>query len=69
MDTTGPFLEILIGNRYWIGVVDNYSRYSWIFFTETKPQLPKNTEEFFEKMTSCGTPVKYLCYENKGEHQ
>ena len=29
VDTTGPFLEILIGNWYWIGVVDDYSCYYW----------------------------------------
>ena len=51
VDTTGLFRDILIGNQYWIGVVDNYSRYSWILFTKTKYQLPKNMEEFFEKMT------------------
>ena len=34
VETTGPFPEILIGNSYWIGVVDDYSRYSWSFFTE-----------------------------------
>ena len=27
VDTTGTFTESLIGNRYWIGVVDDYSRY------------------------------------------
>ena len=26
--TTGPFPERLIGNWYWIGVVEDYSRYS-----------------------------------------
>ena len=25
---TGPFLESLIGDWFWIGVVDNYRRYS-----------------------------------------
>ena len=32
VDKNGTFLERLIGNRYWIGVVDNYSRYYWSFF-------------------------------------
>ena len=36
VDMTGPFPESLIDNRYWIGVVDNYSHYSWSFFTKTK---------------------------------
>ena len=32
----GPFQEILIGNRYWIGVVDGCICYSWSFFMKTK---------------------------------
>ena len=59
----------LIGNKYWIGVVENYSRYSWSFFTKIKSQQPKNMEEFFEKMMSCGMPVKYLRFDNAGEQQ
>ena len=26
-------------------------------------------EELFDKMASCGTPVKYLWFGNTGEHQ
>ena len=69
MDTTDPFMESLIGNRYWIGVVNDYIRNSWSFFTKTKSQLPKKMEELFEKMTSCCIPVKYLRCDNAGEHQ
>ena len=58
VDMAGPFTDILIGNRYWIGVVDDYSRFSWSLFTKTKSQLPKKIEEFFKNMTSHGTPVK-----------
>ena len=65
----GPFTEILIGNWYWIFVVDYHSRYSWSFFTRTESQLPKNMKEFFENITSHGMPVKYLCCKNSGEHQ
>ena len=27
VDTTGPFTESLIGNMYWIGVVDDHISY------------------------------------------
>ena len=57
-DRTGTFTESLIGNWYWIGLVDNYSCYSWSLFMNTKSQLTKKTEEFFENMTSGGTLVK-----------
>ena len=39
VDTTGPFPESSIGTRYWIDVIDYYSRYSWSFFTKTRSQL------------------------------
>ena len=69
VDTTGPFLENLIGNWYWIIVVDNYSLFSWNLFLKTKYQLPKKIEGFFENMTSRGAPVKYLSYDNAREQQ
>ena len=69
LDMTGPFLEILIVNSYCIGVVDNYRRYFWSFFTKTKSQVPKKMEGFFENMTSHGTPSKYLRCDKTGEHQ
>ena len=66
MDTTGPFTESLIENLYWIGVVDDYSRYSWSFITKTKSRLLKNMEEFLKKITSRGTAVKYIRCDNSG---
>ena len=69
ISSTVPFPESLIGNWCWIGVVDNYRRCSWSFFTRTESQLPKNMKEFFENITSHGMPVKYLCCKNSGEHQ
>ena len=49
VDTTGPFPDILIGNQYWIDVVDNCSHYFWIFFADTKLQFPKKIEKFSKK--------------------
>ena len=69
VDTTGPFPGSFIGNRYWIGVLDDHIRYSCIFFTKTRSQLTKNMEEFLEKMTPRGTLVKYLCCKKSMEHQ
>ena len=58
--------ESLIGNRYWIGVVDNYICYLWSFFTIKKSQLPNKMDDTFEKMTPSGTPVKYIHCKNTG---
>ena len=69
VDMTGPFPERLIGNWYWISIVEDCSCYSWIFFTKTKSQLPKKMEYLFENMTSRGTSFKYLHFDNPWEHQ
>ena len=69
MVTTGPFPDNLIVNCYWIGLAGNYIRYSTGLYTKTKSQLPKKMEDLFLKMTSRGTPVKYLRCDNAGEHQ
>ena len=41
VETAGPFSKRLVGNWYWIGVVEYYSHYSWSLFTKTKSQLLK----------------------------
>ena len=68
MYTTGPFLERLFGDHYLIGVVNEYIHYYWILFTKMKSKLPKIMEEFFEKVISRGTSVKYLRCDNSKEH-
>ena len=47
VDTTGPIIESLFGNGYWIGLIKNYILYSRIFFTKTKSQLPKKNGRVF----------------------
>ena len=69
LGTTGPCIDIFIGNRYWISIVNDYRIYSCGLFTKTNYQLPKNMADFFEKMTSRGNPVKYIRCNNAGEHQ
>ena len=49
VETTGTLSESLIENRYCIGVVDDYRRYSWILLTKTKSQLPKKWNNYLEK--------------------
>ncbi len=40
IDTSGPFSKTIKGNRYWIKIVDDYSRYSWSIFVKKKSELP-----------------------------
>ena len=69
VDKTGTFPDILISNRYWIGIVDYYSHYLLGLFGNNKLQLKNKMKEFFKNMTPQGTPDKYLLCDNTGEHQ
>ena len=50
VNTTGLFPESLIGGRYWIGVIDDYSRCYWSLFMNAKLEVPNKMEYIFEKM-------------------
>ena len=50
VDMTGPFSEIIIKNRYFIGVVDDYFRYFWVLFIKTKSRLPKKMAWFLKNI-------------------
>jgi transposase InsO family protein len=40
MDTVGPFWVRSMGGKWYVLViVDDYSRYSWVFFLESKDQV------------------------------
>ena len=48
--------------------MDDYSHYTWSFFTK-KVLATKDNVGVFEKMMSHATSVKYLCCDNAEEHQ
>jgi hypothetical protein len=39
MDTVGHSRVRSIGGKWYVLIVDNYSRYSWVFFLESKDQV------------------------------
>jgi hypothetical protein len=40
MDTVGPsWVRSMGGKRYVLGIVDDYSCYSWVFFLESKDEV------------------------------
>ena len=54
VETTSAFPKSLIGNRYWICILDDCSHYSWSFFTKTKSQLPKRMKYFLIRWRHMG---------------
>ena len=69
VDTSGPYPESLSGNRYWIQIVDDFSRKGWSKFRKSKVDLPKVVEEHVRYLRTCNYPVKFLRCDNAGEHQ
>ena len=54
VDMTGPLPKSLVGKRYWIGVVDDYNRYSWSFFTKKSLNLKKRWKMFLRRCRHVG---------------
>ena len=69
VDTSGPYSESLAGNRYWVQVVDDFSRKGWSKFRKSKVDLPKVVDSHIKYLRGLNHVVKYLRCDNAGEHQ
>nr|GEY42108.1 retrovirus-related Pol polyprotein from transposon TNT 1-94 [Tanacetum cinerariifolium] len=51
MDLCGPMrVESINGKRYVLVVVDDYSRYTWVYFLRTKDETPEVIKSFLKKI-------------------
>ena len=51
MDLFGPVnVKSITGDLYCLVVTDDYSRYSWVFFQETKDETFENLMILFKKL-------------------
>nr|GEU43322.1 hypothetical protein [Tanacetum cinerariifolium] len=51
MDLCGPMrVGSINGKRYVLVIVDNYSRYTWVYFLRTKDETPEVIKNFFKKI-------------------
>ena len=56
------------GNQYMLLIVDDYSRYMWVYLVKTKDQVPEILIEFFKGVENkIGKKVKALRTDNGGE--
>nr|GEY04379.1 retrovirus-related Pol polyprotein from transposon TNT 1-94 [Tanacetum cinerariifolium] len=52
MDLCGPMRVTSInGKRYVLVIVDDYSRYTWVYFLRTKDEMPKVIKNFLKKIS------------------
>ncbi len=68
LDTTGPFTPTLNGYRYWIQVVDDFTRHGFCEFNKNKTGMGTFIRAFIGKLKAMGMTPKYLRCDNAGEH-
>ena len=69
MDLFGPVAYISIGgNKYGLVIVDDYSRFTWVFFVYDKSQVQKKVKIFVRRAhREFGLPIKKIRSDNGTE--
>lgn len=67
-DISGPYKKSIIGNNYWVLVVDEYSSKSWSYFVSKKSELASKVTELVTQLLAAGYLPKYLRCDNAGEN-
>jgi transposase InsO family protein len=57
LDISGPYLEPIGGSKYWLRVVDDYTRYAWDSFLTKKSDLQKLFETLLTKIKGLGAGI------------
>ena len=68
LDISGPYPNSLLGNRYWLKIVDDHSRFSWDAFIPTKDSLAMPLQTLLLKNKNSDKPCKFLRCDNAGEN-
>ena len=68
IDTSGPHPQSLRRYKYWIKIVDDFSRKNWNYFAKAKSEVPRILERFILMMKAQKKIVKYVRCDNAGEH-
>ncbi len=50
IDISGPYAKSVIGSKFWILVMDNYSRMKWSFFRKKKSKIGNVLDKFVEQL-------------------
>jgi Zinc knuckle len=69
IDISGPYKKIKDTNRFWILMVDDYTRYKWTNIVEDKKAIGPYFERFVKAMKANNFPIKFLRCDNAGENK
>ena len=69
MDLFGPVAYLSIGgNKYGLVIVDDYSRFTWVFFVFEKSQVQEKVKIFVRRaQREFGLPIKKIRSDNGSE--
>ena len=67
-DISGPYKKSIIGSNYWILIVDEFSGKAWSFFTKTKTDISKVTDNLVSTLKASSIITKFLRCDNAGEN-
>jgi transposase InsO family protein len=68
VDISGPYKKTPSGNKFWVMVVDDYSRKKWSFFAANKSDLATTIEPLLTLLAGFKLHVKYIRCDNAGEN-
>ena len=69
LDISGPYSDSLNQNKYWLRIVDDYTRYSWDCFLPRKVGIHVPLLKLVVANKAAGKPCKYLRCDNAGENE
>ena len=68
LDISGPYKMALTGNKFWVLIVDDFTRKAWSFFVKNKKESKRVLEELLTLLKGARVTTKYLRCDNAGEN-
>ena len=68
-DTAGPYHVGVGGVKYWVQVVDNYTRIGYCFFIKSKSEIGIGFNKLIDNFKLHDQRVKFMCCDNAGENK
>ena len=68
VDIGGPYTGTPRNSKFWLMVVDDFSRKKWSYYLKSKDDIAKPLKTLLDKIKGNGWPCKYIRCDNAGEN-